>query len=167
MAKGKFTAHYSVSSDIDPSEPVSIGCLIFEDPALRNDNAALLNAIHDADPVCDERIHPMVEVFDIEDVEEEETDEEPEKETAGLISGCWPHIFDGVERNVRFVSQSDGKLLALEIATGLGWRRANALEWSDVEDSLRNGNEEAFSDPETYGLQIVSRLPDWASSSVA
>lgn len=160
MATTRFTVHYSVWTDIDTSAPVTVGSKTFDDPALRHNRQALIEKIHESEPTCDERIHPVVEILMIDD-----EDGTNDADTIHhVISGCWPHIFTEGERNVRFACDQNGELLALEVETGFGWRRPSKDEWDDVQDSLRNGNEEAIGDPNEHGLSVTDLLPAWADA---
>ena len=65
---------------------------------------------------------------------------------------------------MRFACDENGELLALEVETGLGWRKPSRTEWSDVHDSLKNGSEDAIDNPGVYGLSVTDLLPVWANA---
>lgn len=88
---------------------------------------------------------------------------------ADEASTCWGHIFTEedceIERDCRFVYDiAAEKIVHLEIMVAHGWSDADAAETADVEDSLKNANEEAVKYPERWGLAVLDVLPDWARS---
>ncbi|MEJ8837632.1 hypothetical protein [Ramlibacter sp. AN1133] len=86
------------------------------------------------------------------------------------VHGAWDHIFQEGRPAVpvRFVyDRQGGELVALECQINQGWSSASEAEMGDVEDSLKNGNEDAIDDPDSYGLEEGDVLPDWAASENA
>lgn len=83
-----------------------------------------------------------------------------------LVADGWPHIFEYFgERIVRFVLDLESeRLVHLQQHTGVGWRSTSRAQRAEVEDSLRNGNEEALGEPEDYGLIETDILPEWAEA---
>jgi hypothetical protein len=81
-----------------------------------------------------------------------------------IVSGEWEHIFPEGRRRIRFAADGDGRLIALEVQGGNGWRAASQAEWADVQDSLVHGNAEALDLPAAFGLTESPTLPVWAAS---
>lgn len=82
------------------------------------------------------------------------------------VHGGWSHIFhdNGPASNLRIVFDRQAKkVVAMEINRGPWWRAASAAEMADVEDSLKNANEEALDDPDAWGLEESGSLPGWAA----
>ncbi len=82
----------------------------------------------------------------------------------------WGHIFSEREgeRIVRFVYDTrTGKLTHLDIYNTFGPLPANAAEIADVEDSLKNANEDALKDPDYLGIIGSDELPEWAAQQGA
>ena len=75
---GVIRVRYAVYSDIDPSRPVKIGSYIFEDAWRQLPQTRLVAKIRDLDPVCDERIHPIIEILGIEGPDNSEDTEDNE-----------------------------------------------------------------------------------------
>lgn len=85
------------------------------------------------------------------------------------VGAGWGHIFteDGreVERDTRFVYDRDaGRLVHLDILRGNKWREASRAEIEDLEDSLKNANEDALENPADWDLDETDDLPEWAGA---
>ncbi|MGU5704392.1 hypothetical protein ACV1C5_23130 [Aeromonas caviae] len=87
-----------------------------------------------------------------------------ESEGSLFITGEWEHIFDNNRpSSVRFVANAKTyELVKLEILDRDQYRHPSKAEFMDVDESLRNGNEDIFDDPIGYGLICVNQIPDWA-----
>lgn len=84
------------------------------------------------------------------------------------VHGGWSHIFhdSGPDVDTRIIYDREAeKLIALDIKRATGWRKASPVEFADVEDSIKNANAEALSDPEEFGLEQSSTVPDWCSAN--
>lgn len=82
------------------------------------------------------------------------------------IHGGWAHIFhdNGPVTELRFVyDQPQEKIVAMEIKRAMGWQPSSATEMADVEDSLKNTNEDALANPEGWGLEETNFLPEWTA----
>lgn len=82
------------------------------------------------------------------------------------VHGSWTHIFhdSGPDVETRIVyDRQAAKLVALDIKRATGWRKVSPVEFADVDDSIKNANEEALANPEEYGLEQSNTLPDWYS----
>lgn len=79
------------------------------------------------------------------------------------ISGEWEHDFgDSQQSTVRFVADVNNlKLIKLEVLGNDGYRLASKSEFLDIEDSLLNGNDEVFDNPDDFGLKLTSEIPSW------
>ena len=82
------------------------------------------------------------------------------------VVGGWSHIFGAAsanDRSCRIVfDRQANKLAYLEIENGIrGWVPATETERLDVEDSLKNANDEAISSPQDWGLEASDSLPAW------
>lgn len=87
---------------------------------------------------------------------------------ANLIVGTWSHLFEDGERLTRIALDTGTyKLIHLEVQVNRAindhYRAATAIEFADVEDSLVNANGDLFDEPEDFGLDAASELPEWAS----
>lgn len=84
------------------------------------------------------------------------------------VHGGWTHIFydNGPDVDTRIVyDRMEGKLVALEIRGSSRWFKASKAEVADLEDSLKNANEEALDDPATFGLEQSDTSPDWCAAT--
>ena len=93
----------------------------------------------------------------------------PENEADGtpayVVGEGREHIFheNGSPSPVRFVFDlAANRLIALDVQINHRWQQASAAELADVEDSLKNANEDALDNPEDWGLDATNALPDWA-----
>lgn len=82
----------------------------------------------------------------------------------------WTHLFPegrrDVERETRFVWDTDTeKLLHLDIRRNSKWQEAGRSEIEDLEDSLKNANEDALENPDNWGLTPSDELPEWFAGS--
>lgn len=101
--------------------------------------------------------------FLMEETHEDNEDSDPPQY---LIAEGWDHIFEGFgQRTVRFVfDRNADKIVHMDIEFGVGgWKPATADQTADVEDSLKTANEDAFENPEDYGLIKSDDLPGWAA----
>lgn len=90
---------------------------------------------------------------------------EDDSEARYIVGDGWEHIFheNGSPRATRFVFDlTTNGLVALEIYGNHRWQPASAAERADVEDSLKNANDEALENPEDWGLEAANTLPAWA-----
>lgn len=83
------------------------------------------------------------------------------------VFGAWSHIFGAGkanERICRFVYDRQAeRVIHLDIESGIkGWVPASEAERADLEDSLKNANEDALSSLEESGLEESNELPEWA-----
>jgi hypothetical protein len=87
----------------------------------------------------------------------------------GILVGGWEHLFiDGFVATVRFAANRETQeLISMQVLDGEHYRDANQDEFSDVADSLKNANDEAFDAPDAFGFVIQSELPGWAKTSNA
>lgn len=88
------------------------------------------------------------------------------------LGAGWGHIFTEddreVERDTRFVYDRDTeKLVHLDILRGNKWREASRAEIADLEDSLKNANEDALDNPGNWDLDEADELPQWAEGAEA
>lgn len=81
------------------------------------------------------------------------------------VHGTWTHIFGpgSKETVLRIVfDRQENSLVACEYEDPpRGWFQASSSDGADVEDSLKNANEEAIDSPAEYGLEESDGLPDW------
>lgn len=92
-----------------------------------------------------------------------------------VISDDWGHIFDDHEGEVstRIVYDTiDEKLVAAMVDSGDNkggplWTDASSLMIADLEDSLKNANDDALENPDRWGLTASDDLPEWAASQTA
>lgn len=83
------------------------------------------------------------------------------------IHGTWTHLFGSgrTETAVRLVYDlREERIVAMQLLglPGPSFCTASQAEILDVEDSLKNANSEALSDPSEYGLARAYVLPTWA-----
>lgn len=81
------------------------------------------------------------------------------------VFGDWSHIFhaNGADVPLRFVfDRTTEKVVFMEIRRSRGWKPADHIEISDLEDSLKNANDDALDDPEEHGLKSANIVPSWA-----
>lgn len=83
-------------------------------------------------------------------------------------NGSWTHILDGKnDVEIRFVyDREEGRVVYAEIPGGFNQDGAYFVEASDdalanIEDHLRNANEDALNNPISWGLHVSDDLPDW------
>lgn len=85
------------------------------------------------------------------------------------IHGGWSHFFKHdrhpTEMRICF-DKEQNKLVAMELRVPNGMVLPRRDEFFDVEDSLKNGNQEALAAPSDYGLSATCSLPAWAQASV-
>ena len=86
-----------------------------------------------------------------------------------LICENWGHIFEEEgrdrERDVRFVYDTGSETVVnMDVKRGNKWHAASKIEMADLEDSLKNANEEALENPEEWGIDREDDLPDWAEA---
>lgn len=101
-------------------------------------------------------------------MEEPHEDNEDAKASRYLVAEGWDHIFEGFgQRTVRFVfDRNADKIVHMDIEFGVGgWKPATARQLADVEDSLKTANEDAFEQPDEYGLDEADEPPEWAASA--
>lgn len=82
-----------------------------------------------------------------------------------LIVDSWDHIFEDFgNRTVRFIYDYETERLEnLELMHATdGWVLMTENARKDVEDSLKNANEECLDDPDGWGYEASNDLPDWA-----
>lgn len=100
-------------------------------------------------------------------MDETHEDNEDAEALRYLVAEGWDHIFEGFgQRTVRFVfDRAADKIVHLDIEFGVGgWKPATASQLADVEDSLKTANEDAFEQPDEYGLAEADNLPEWAAA---
>lgn len=81
-----------------------------------------------------------------------------------LIAEDWDHVFEGIgKRTCRYVyDREKERLIHLQLSRGArNWRNGTEAQRSDVEDSLRHGNEEALENPSDWGIVQCNELPSW------
>jgi len=83
-------------------------------------------------------------------------------------NGSWTHILDGRnDSEIRFVyDREEDRLVYCEIPGGFNQDGQYFVAGSDdvhadVEDHLKNANEDALKNPLAWGLHISDELPDW------
>lgn len=83
-------------------------------------------------------------------------------------NGSWTHLLDGKnDREIRFVyDREEERLVYCEIPSGFNQDGQYFVTGSDdvhadVEDHLKNANEEALKNPLDWDLHISDDLPDW------
>jgi len=84
-----------------------------------------------------------------------------------LVSDSWSHLFGpgSAETEVCFVYDCKvERIVAMAAKAGYKWVECSRAEIADVEDSLKNANEEALDDPESWDMVECDAedLPDWA-----
>lgn len=82
-----------------------------------------------------------------------------------LISEGWGHIFGAgmPDSTVRFVfDMVENKIIFMDIMSWKGWVACGPDQMADVEDSLKNANEEVFTDPDEFNCTLEDTLPEWA-----
>jgi hypothetical protein len=83
----------------------------------------------------------------------------------------WGHIFEDRigEESTRFVYDTESaSIVHLDVKHRKSgcWVSASQDEIDDVEDSLKNANEDALQDPDGWGLIATDDAPEWAARSI-
>lgn len=85
------------------------------------------------------------------------------------IHGDWDHLFGSrrtpTDLRICFDLKKN-QLVAMEVQQGSGFTAASQDEIADVEDSLKNSNDDALVAPQAYGLEASNTLPDWTKAYV-
>lgn len=105
----------------------------------------------------------MVKLADI--CESREPAPQLQQNAMNFIHGEWSHIFhdNGPDTEVRICFDVEqNKLTHMDIRRNWKWVHASNDEMDDVEDSIKTANAEALEDPEGWGLNQSSTLPNWA-----
>lgn len=90
---------------------------------------------------------------------------EQESPAPRYVFGPWAHLFGAGQSDttVRLAyDRHEERLVHLDIKSASGWMRASEAMVQDVEQSLKEANEEALDDPENWGLAQGENLPHWA-----
>lgn len=86
-----------------------------------------------------------------------------------VVAQSWGHIFDDVEgeRMTDWVyDREQEKLVAATYEFEFKSYDASPEMLADLEDSVKNANEDALKNPAVWELEETNELPDWAQVSV-
>lgn len=103
-------------------------------------------------------------------VEAHPADAEEEPSALRYVHGLWTHLFGpGIpEVTVRFVfDRQANTMVCMDIQTATKWVAASTAQIQDVEDSLKNANDDALENPHDWDLEQSDTLPDWAQFAMA
>ncbi len=97
-------------------------------------------------------------------------DDDEEPDAPRYVHGTWTHLFGaGIpEVTVRLVFDRElNQVLCMDIQTATKWVGASSAQIQDVEDSLKNANDDALENPQDWGLEASDELPVWAQEALA
>jgi hypothetical protein len=83
-----------------------------------------------------------------------------------ICADDWEHIFsDGKVRSCRWVWDTlEDRLVQAQVLYD-EWEEATTEAMDDLEDSIRNANDECLTHPEDWDVEARDDLPEWARAS--